>query len=174
LRWKDLGRDAGRAIAVGVGAGAFEALLVGIASTAGVVAWLAGVPGTESVGDELGKAATITPLYWLLGPAERITAIICHASSRALVLLGVRYRKVGMIVLGFLIFTLLDGVAGASLLSGKLGTVSMWWFELAFAVFAIVSLPVLRWLCWQYPASEESVVAQPSQSGPGKESLPEL
>jgi len=27
MRWKELGRDAGRAIAVGVGAGAFEALL---------------------------------------------------------------------------------------------------------------------------------------------------
>ena len=57
--------------------------------------------------------------------------------SRRLVLLGIRQGKIGMIALGFLIFTLLDGTAGTALLSGKLGVVSLWWFELAFSVFAL-------------------------------------
>jgi len=145
MRWRQLGRDAGRAIAVGVGAGAFEALLLGIVSIASVVTWLAGVPGTEAVGEEIQKAAASTPLFWLLAPVERVTAIVCHASSHALILLGIRHGKDGMIAPGFLIFTLLDGVAGAAHLSGKLGSISTWWFELPFSVFALVSLPLLQW-----------------------------
>src|SRR5262249_43032502 len=137
LIWKELGRDARRAIAVGVGAGAFEALLLGIAATAGVVAWLAGAPGTEGGGGELQEAAATTPLFWLLGPVERVTAVICHALSRGLVLLGVRYGKGAMIAPGFLILTLLDGVAGAVVLSGLIGAISSWWSELAFSVFAL-------------------------------------
>jgi hypothetical protein len=160
LRWKQIGRDAGRAIAVGVGAGAFEAFLLGLAALAGVLAALAGIPGTEAVREEIQKAATTTPLYWLLGPVERITAIICHAASRALVLLGARYRRGGMVALGFLIFTLLDASAGGAILSGLMGSVSMWWFELAFAVFAIVSLPLLRWCRERYPDVSEDSVAE--------------
>jgi hypothetical protein len=61
-----------------------------------------------------------------------------------------------MVALGFLIFTLLDGVAGAAQLSGLMGFVSMWWFELAFSVFAVVSLPLLRWLFLSYGRAPEA------------------
>ncbi len=150
MRWKELGRDAGRATAVGVGAGAFEALLLGLAALAGTAAWLAGVPGTAEVGEQIQKAASTTPLFWLLGPVERTTAIICHAASRALVLLGARYGRARLVALGFLIFTLLDGLAGAALLSGQMNVVSMWWFELAFAAIVLPGIPVLRWLYGHY------------------------
>ncbi len=172
LRWRQLGRDSGRAIAVGVGAGAFEALLLGIVGLASAVLWLAGVPGTESVGTGIQQTAATTPLFWLLAPVERVTAIICHASSRALVLLGTRHGRAGMIVLGFLIFTLLDGTAGAVILSGKMGSVSPWWFELAFSVFALVSLPLLRWCHRRYGditedlAAEASVETESQREGP--------
>jgi hypothetical protein len=150
LRWRELGRDAGRAIAVGVGAGAFEAVLLGIASLVGAIVWLAKLPGTEAVGQQLQTLAATTPLFWLLAPAERLTAIICHAGSRGLVLVGTRQGRAGLVALGFLIFALLDGVAGASQLSGKLGVISLWWFELAFSVFAFMSLPLLFWLMHRY------------------------
>jgi hypothetical protein len=148
--WKQLGRDAGRAVAVGVGAGAFEAFVLGLASLAGIAAWLAGAPGTEAVGDRLRAAAATSRAFWLLGPVERTTAIVCHAASRGLVLVGVQHAKGSMIAAGFLIFTLLDGVAGATMLSGKLESVSMWWFELAFSVFAFISLPALYHLWKRY------------------------
>jgi hypothetical protein len=167
LRWNQLGRDAGRAIAVGVGAGAFEALLLGLASTIGVVAWLAGLPGTEAVGEQLRKAAATTPLFWLAGPVERITAIICHAATRGLVLLGARHGRGGMIAAGFLIFTLLDGVAGAAHLSGMLGTLSAWWIELAVAVFALISLPLLGWMSRRYGGIGQAVDAPGSEPGAG-------
>jgi hypothetical protein len=123
---------------------------IGIASFAGIVAWLAGAPGTAGVGDVIRKAATLTPLFWLVAPAERVVAIICHAATRALVLLGAHHRNGGPIVLGFLIFTLLDSAAGAAQLSGAMDHISLWWFELAFAPFALISLPLLRWMWRRY------------------------
>jgi hypothetical protein len=65
-----------------------------------------------------------------------------------------------MILVGFTIFTLLDSVAGAAQLSGQMDKVPMWWFELAFAPLAIVSLPLLSWCRrnWpQTPAASEPI-----------------
>jgi hypothetical protein len=150
LIWRQLGKEGGRAIAIGVGAGAFEAFLLGLAQcvTAAVVS--VGLPGTESISDQLAKGVDHTPLLWLVGPVERVIAILCHASSRALILLGVVHRRLMMIVWGFVLFTLLDGIAGGVHVSGKLGTYSYWWIEVVFLPFALVSVPILRWCYAKY------------------------
>lgn len=146
--WRKLGTDAKRAIGIGIGAGALEALLLGIVSSVAVLTCLAGLPGTEKVREGIDTVAAVTPLFWILAPIERIIAILCHASCRALILLGVAHRKHMMIFWGFLMFTLLDGVAGAAQVSGRIGQFSMWWIELAILPFALVSIPILRW-CYQ-------------------------
>jgi len=143
--WRALGRDAGQAIAIGVGAGAFEAMLLGLGSLVGVATAIAGLPGTEPIRQELGKVAATTPLFWLVAPAERVIAILCHASSRALVLLGVPQRRWMMVFWGFVIFTSIDGIASAVLVSGKMGTFSIWWIELTLLPFALVSIEILAW-----------------------------
>ncbi len=150
LVWRQLGQDAERAIAIGVGAGAFEAVLLGVASLGSVLAVMSGIAGTETTGAQIDALAARTPLFWLVAPTERVIAILAHASSRALVLLGVTARKPLMIIGGIVIFTLLDSVAGAVHISGKLGFLNMWWVELALLPFGVVSLPVLRWcsVCW--------------------------
>jgi len=145
LIWRQLGRDANRAIGIGIGAGAFEALLLGVASLVAILACLSGLSGTEKVREGIDTVAAVTPFFWLLAPIERILAILCHASSRALVLLGVAKRKHILVFWGFLIFTLLDAVAGAAHVSGKIGKISMWWIELALLPFALISIPILRW-----------------------------
>jgi hypothetical protein len=155
LIWRQLGKEAGRAIAVGVGAGAFEAFLVGVGVLVPVIIVLAGLPAAEKLSDQLGMAAAIAPLSWLAGPVERVIAILVHASSRALVLLGVAHHRVGMILAGFAIFTAVDAVAGAAHISGKLGTFSVWWIELAILPLALVSIPILQW-CYRRWGSEET------------------
>ena len=145
LIWRQFGLEAGRAIGIGIGAGAFEAILLGISSLVAILISLAGLPGAEEVREGIEATAAATPLFWLIAPVERIMAVLCHASSRALVLLGVAHRRFSMVFWGFLIFTLLDSVAGAAHVSGKIGTISMWWVELAILPFALVSIPVLRW-----------------------------
>jgi len=152
LLWRQLGKDSARAIAIGVGAGAFEAFLLGFAMTAGITALLFGAPGTENVGEQLKAQEAVTPLLWLAGPVERIIAVLVHASTRGLILLGITFRKPLMVFWGFLIFTSLDGVAGAALVSGSLGTISAWWIELALLPFALISVPILRWCSRRFPS----------------------
>ena len=148
--WRQLGKEADRAVAIGVGAGAFEAFLLGLAQWVAAAVVIVGLPGTESVGEDLAKGVAVTPLMWLIGPVERVIAILCHASSRTLILLGVVHRRRMMIVWGFVLFTLLDGIAGGVHVSGKLGTFSPWWVELALLPFALVSVPILRWCYKKY------------------------
>jgi hypothetical protein len=153
LKWRQLGRDAGRAIAIGVGAGAFEAFLLGIGPVAtAATLMVVGGPEMEKVKTQLEAIAASTPLYWLAGPVERIIAILCHASTRALILLGVCEKKYLLVFWGFLVFTLLDGLVGAAHVAGFVGKVSLWWIELAILPFAIVSVLVLVW-CYRRPKS---------------------
>src|SRR5262249_60634397 len=78
----------------------------------------------ERIVPDLQHAISLTPLYWLAGPVERIMAILCHASSRALILLGVSKRRYELALWGFLLFTLLDGMAGAFPVAALLVTIS--------------------------------------------------
>ena len=162
LIWRSFGQTGRRAIAVGVGAGAFEAFLLGFASTASVVAFLAGVPGTEKIGEGLASAAASMPLFWLAAPIERVIAILCHASSRALILLGVAKQRSLLVLYGFLLFTFLDGVAGAAYVAGWVGSISVWWIELAVLPFGLISVPILRWCYTRWDEPE----ASPQQAEP--------
>ena len=149
LIWRNLGRDADRAIGIGLGAGAFEAFALGLAAALAVSTTLAGVEKTEAVRQQIDGVAAVNPLFWLIGTAERIIAILCHASSRALVILGAVHHLPWMIFWGFFIFTAIDGIATAVHISGRLGTFSMWWIELALLPAAIVSIPILHW-CYRH------------------------
>lgn len=112
LIWRQLGTDAGKAIGIGVGAGALEALALGILSLVAVLSALAGGDTSGETRKGFDTLAAATPLFWLVAPVERIIAILCHAASRALILLGVVHWRYLMIAWGLLLFTLLDGVAG--------------------------------------------------------------
>ena len=158
--WRKLGTDANRAIGIGIGAGAFEAFLLGVVVLVPVCIALAGMPGGESIREEFDAAAVVTPLFWLVPPFERIIAILLHTTSRTLVLLGVVMRKYKMVFWGFLIFTLADGVVGAVIVSEKMGQFSMWWIELAVFPVVIISIPILRW-CYRNGGSLDDSGAEP-------------
>jgi uncharacterized membrane protein YeiH len=83
-----------------------------------------------------------------------------------LVLLGVAKRKYMLVVLGFLIFTLLDGIAGGVHVAGLVGKTSMWWVELALVPFAVASVFILIW-CYRRWGESSS---QPTPTEP--ESVP--
>jgi hypothetical protein len=145
LVWRDWGRDADRAIGIGVGAGAFEAFLLGLAAAMVVAAAFSGANEAQNIRQQIDAVADVSPVFWLIATAERIIAILCHASSRALVLLGTFHRRPWMVFWGFVIFTYIDSVATAAHLTGKLGTFSMWWIEFALAPAALISIPILWW-----------------------------
>ncbi len=153
LIWKRMTDNAARGIAVGVGAGAFEAVLLGLASLAAMAAALAtGGHLRDRMIAETGVAAQTTLLWWLVPSVERAIAIVCHTSSRGLVLWGVaRRRWFWPFVAGFTIMTAIDAVAGYVHLAGLLGKVSLWSIELAIAPAAVLSIPLLIWCYHTWP-----------------------
>lgn len=161
-KWPALGQDMGRAVAVGVGAGAIEAVLLGAPGAIAVLKALAtkqnarpapppktpsGAPASPV---QVSPEATAPRLFWLIGTVERVIALLCHASSRALLLLGMTHGDYGMVWWGVGLFTVLDGFAGALTLSGKIGAISVWWIELMLTPFAFVSIWILIWCFHKY------------------------
>lgn len=151
LIWPSLGQGAGRAIAIGIGAGAIEALLLGIYGLVVGFVRHAGRSRSPIPSKQIVIEDTATPLFWLVAPVERTIAVLCHASSRALVILGATNGNFAMIFWGVVLFALLDGVAGAAHISGKLETISLWWIEFALSPFALASVPILMWCYEKYP-----------------------
>ena len=125
LLWKRSFEDYDKAVAVGIGAGAIEAYLIGAF--------------VLFVGPSLSR----TPLLWLVGPAERLMTIICHAASRALVLLAIRTGQKKHFWKAFWLMSLLDTVAAFFHLSGYVDEISPWLMELAVLPFAIYGLLLL-------------------------------
>jgi hypothetical protein len=79
-------------------------------------------------------------------PLERMLALLGHASSRALVLLGSAHKRVWMVLSGFAIFTVVDGIAGAAIVfKNTHPNLSPWWLELAIVPWAVLSVFILRW-----------------------------
>lgn len=162
LLWRAPGRDAGTATAVGAGAGAFEAILLGVSAVAaGLVFGYVDHPEVTKAAEAARKLQDATQLTWLIGPAERVLAILCHMSSRTLVLLGVTRRRIGMVVGGFVLFTYIDSVAGAAHISGNIGKMSIWWIELAIVPAALASLGILHW-CWRTWGKAETLPPAPA------------
>jgi uncharacterized membrane protein YhfC len=158
LVWKKVTQDATRGVAVGVGAGAFEAVVLGAATVVGVVAALAmGGQIRDQMLAAVAPAAKTTPLLWFVAPVERVIAILCHTSSRALVLLGVaRGRWFWPFLGGFLIMTAIDAVAGYAHLAGLMGEVSVWWIELSLTPAALLSVPILIWCTRNWPDLQQA------------------
>lgn len=162
LIWRQMTRAPGRGIAVGVGAGAFEALLLGVTAVAGIIAVVHSHVGGEKALEQLERLARVTPLLWLVAPVERILAILCHTSSRALVLLAVAKKRPLLFWWGFLLFAGLDAVAGYAHVAEHVGKISTWWIELAILPFALVSIPIICWCTRKWPKEEATRASEQS------------
>ncbi len=166
LIWRSLAREARRAVAVGIGAGALEALLLALPLLATGVAGLPGMPDRAMVLDALAETSANTWTDWLVPPAERLLALLGHTGSRVLVLLTVATGRWRWFWYGFLMLTVGDGVATYFDLSGQLETISIWWVELALSPIAIISVPIIIWCVRGWPAhpvtraAEEVAVAR--------------
>ncbi|KPK64860.1 hypothetical protein AMJ83_01440 [candidate division WOR_3 bacterium SM23_42] len=137
-----------RALSVGLGAGVVEALLIGLSSLGSYVTALTGAVNSAAMMSALSQAMVVTPFLWLIGSVERIIAILCHTSSRALVLFAVAQHKARYFWAGFFILTAIDAVAGYVHLAGLINKVSTWWIELLLLPFAVGSVFIIKW-CYE-------------------------
>jgi uncharacterized membrane protein YhfC len=152
LVWRRLAAEPARAVAVGLGAGAFEALLLGLASGAGSLSALASGQ-TELMLKSLAGISAHTPVMWLAGPAERVIAILAHTASRVLVLRAVAGRRWLGFWAGFGWLSGVDLVAGVALLTGMTTSGSLWLIELMILPFGVLSIPLIRWAVRHWPTT---------------------
>ncbi len=141
LIWPRMTANAPRAVAVGVGAGAFEAALLAV--VAAVATLVAGVGTTSWFGA-------------LIPAIERVIAILCHVASRTLALMAVATRRWVLFWYGFLLLSGIDAVAMYLHLSGSLSVLSFWTVEAMLAPFALVSIPITRWCIRNWPSEPQS------------------
>jgi uncharacterized membrane protein YhfC len=155
LIWRPLAAEPKRAVAVGLGAGAFEALLLGLASAVGCLVALAAGQGDQVLESLAGLSAT-TPLFWLAGPIERVIAIATHTAARVLVLQSVARRGWFGFWAGFTWLSVMDLVAGAALLTGMTKSGSVWWIELMILPLGLLSIPLIQFALprWPQPVKE--------------------
>jgi uncharacterized membrane protein YhfC len=158
LIWRSLSRTAARAMAVGVGAGAIEAILLGAGAAGVALALTLNIPDMEDLREGLATIGP-TPALWLIGPAERVIAILCHTGSRVLVLLAVARGRWSLFWYGFLILTGIDTIAGYVHLGGLVGSVNLWWVELALLPLALLSVAAVRRCVRGWPRVEEAAEA---------------
>jgi uncharacterized membrane protein YhfC len=143
-------RNAGwnEAAAFGAGFGATEALLLGTAQAIAVVATIAFydvIPADQK--EAVAKAyGDLTGAF--LPVVERITALVAHAFSCVLIVVGVRLRRWRWFWSAFAYKTALDGFAAWAILSFgvKQSVVRMAEFELMAGAFAVVGVAGLAWL----------------------------
>jgi hypothetical protein len=147
LRWRRLASTPGRALAIGTGAGAIEALLLGVASMVALV-----VAAINTTLPEM----TVTAV--LVAPFERIVVLFCHVAVRAMTLYAVATRGWRWFWVAFVFFSALDGVAGYYHLAGLVGSTNPWWIELPLAAFAIAGVLLVMPLIRRWPASERAPV----------------
>jgi uncharacterized membrane protein YhfC len=176
LIWRRMAATADRGVAIGVGAGAFEAALLGLAGAVMVIAgslreatpagtYAVEVTTTEAVGEwhlhiHDGPAQPNAPredassAFWtkaLVGPIERVLTILCHIGSRVLVLLAVARRRWDLFWYGFALLSGVDALATFFWITGKVGTMSPWLMEALLAPFGLVSIPITIWCVRHWP-----------------------
>jgi uncharacterized membrane protein YhfC len=164
LIWRCLAAEPKRAVAVGLGAGAFEALLLGLGAAAGSLAAVAFGQGGQEFA-ELSRLSASTPLLWLAGPIERVIAIAAHTAARVLVLQAVARRNSLGFWAGFAWLSALDLLAGVALLTGMTQSGSLWRVELMLLPFGLLSMPLIRYATARWPQPEPEFPA-PAQARP--------
>ena len=147
LLWRKLTYDARRAVGIGLGAGAFEAVYAGL---------LAIVASEHMVGYQAGFGISV-----LVPAVERLIVIPCHAAVRAMTLYAIAARRWSWFWGGFAIFTAMDSIAGFHHLTNETNTTNPWLLELYFSPFAVLSVLLLRYL-WQHWPSQANTPPEPT------------
>ena len=154
LIWRSMAATASRAAGVGVGAGAFEAALLGIGAAIATVATGQGKSGWA--------AALVAPAV------ERMIAILCHVASRLLAIMAIATRRWSLFWFGFLWLSGLDGVATFLYLTGQVSTLSPLFTEALLVPFGLISIPIIRWCIANWPTCPEQSLS-PSEANNGCE-----
>jgi hypothetical protein len=143
--WNSLAQNQKRALAIGLGAGAVEAVWGAVSGFR-----TSYLPATVIASTWVGTA-----IPWLVMPSWRAISTLTHVAYRMLPLLAVKTGKQSYFWYGFLLATAIDGTAGFFVISGLSGTISQWWSILAYSPTAIACIIAIVWCLRHWPRSAQ-------------------
>ena len=149
LLWRQLTFDARRAVGIGLGAGAFEAVYLGLVAI---------VASRDMIGHQAGFGISV----WV-PVVERLICIPSHAAFRAMTLYAIATGRWSWFWGGFAIPSAMDSIAGFYHLTGE--TMNFWLIELCFLPFAVLSVLLVRYL-WRHWPSQANTALQPTATAP--------
>ncbi len=169
LRYTRLGKVGwGKALAFGIGFGAFEALLLGVSNFAGT---LTGMLAPQSIGPAIGSLAALNnPLYGLAPVVERIFTIFVHILSNVLLFYGVAKGQSRWLWVSFAYKSGVDAIAGFAQMWGVAQLSHLWLIEGFVVLFGLAGVWGLRRIGLHYPPQIASTgaVAQDRALGLGQ------
>lgn len=133
------------AVALGVGAGAGEALLSGVVTTLGTSIVFGTGPKSGKWLVRLAYDSALTPLLPLVDPAKFTCVIVCLMAASALALLALTSRRSPPALWAGLLLTGLYAGIGLTRVWSLDGAASKWWILCGALPFAAVSVPILSW-----------------------------
>ncbi len=150
LRYTRLGKVGwGKALAFGIGFGAFEALLLGISNFAGA---LTGMLAPQSVGPAIGSLVALNnPLYGLASVVERIFTIFVHILSNVLLFYGVAKVQSRWLWVSFAYKSGFDAIAGFAQMWGVAQLSHLWLIEGFVVLFGLAGIWGIRRIGRHYP-----------------------
>jgi hypothetical protein len=141
LIWPRMAATAQRAVAIGLGAGAFEAAMLALGVAVGAIS---------------GEIGAVSWSLVLVPAVERLIAIPCHIAARGLVLLAVARRQWVLFWGGFVLLSAVDALATYLYLTGQANTLSPWTIEVMIAPFGLLSIPITLWCVRHWPAEQQT------------------
>lgn len=144
---REIGKRPRQALGIGAGAGALEAIVLGLLFLLmAFLCHIGGFPEPELYCESDPGGLEMTPMAWLIGPVERVMAILLHTVTRALIFIGVATGRYRLVIFSFVLFVLNDGIAEAWHASGLLETTNFWLVELSFFPITIACVFLFKWL----------------------------
>jgi uncharacterized membrane protein YhfC len=140
-----------RALAFGIGFGAFEALLLGVSS---LMTMLTVLFAPQTLPPEILNQLRVADnlLYSLAPIVERVCAIFAHIFSNVLLFYAVLVKQVRWFGLAFVYKSLIDAWAAWGQLAGMTATVEqVWVLEVVIIVFGVIGWLGTRWVQARYP-----------------------
>jgi uncharacterized membrane protein YhfC len=160
LRYTRLGKVGwGKALAFGIGFGAFEALLLGSSNLTGA---LIGMLAPQTLGAAIGGFVVLNnPLYGLAPIIERIFTIFIHILSNVLLFYGVAKGQSRWLWVSFAYKVGIDAIAGFAQIWGVVQLSHLWLIEGFVVLFGLAGIWGIRRVALHYPPQITSPVATP-------------
>lgn len=141
---KSIHATSAHAVAAGIGRGAVEMLLTGVASFLGLVVMFGNGPKSDKAQFLQAYDMAVTPLLPVADPVIYVARAICAIAATTLIAFGVRTRRAAPVFGGAVIFGAALGAVSAARVISLFGAETRWLLPAVLMPLTVVAFAVLR------------------------------